>query len=89
MTDVLEICGLSRSEIFESQGREMIDVRGKLLPLYRLDELFNWNDYLPRPTRPRESGRQGRRSDRPDSARGSGCPDGDGVAVRGNGDRGS
>ena len=47
VTDVHEIYGLSRSEIFESQGREMIDVRGTLLPLYRLDELFDWNDFLP------------------------------------------
>jgi two-component system chemotaxis sensor kinase CheA len=47
MTDVFEIYGLSRSEIFTSQGREMIDARGRLLPLYQLDELFSWNDYLP------------------------------------------
>ena len=47
VTDVFEIYGLPREEIFESQGREMIDVRGRLLPLYRLDELFDWNDYLP------------------------------------------
>lgn len=47
VTDVFEIYGLPREEIFESQGREMIDVRGRLLPLYRLDELFQWNDYLP------------------------------------------
>jgi two-component system chemotaxis sensor kinase CheA len=47
VTDVYEIYGLSRSEIFESQGREMIDVRGTLLPLYRFDEMFAWNDFLP------------------------------------------
>lgn len=47
VTDVFEIYGLPRAEVFESQGREMIDVRGRLLPLYRLDELFAWNDYLP------------------------------------------
>jgi two-component system chemotaxis sensor kinase CheA len=33
----------------------MIDVRGRLLPLYRLDELFTWNDHLPPPSRNRES----------------------------------
>lgn len=49
VTDVIEIHGVPRDEIFESQGREMIDVRGRLLPLYRLDELFTWNDYLPPP----------------------------------------
>ncbi len=49
VTDVHEIQGLERSEIFESQGRQMIDVRGRLLPLYRLDELFEWNDFLPPP----------------------------------------
>ena len=54
VTDVFEIYGLSHSEIFESQGREMIDVRGRLLPLYRLDELFQWNDYLPPHSRRRE-----------------------------------
>ncbi len=55
VTDVFEIYGLPRSEVFESQGREMIDVRGRLLPLYRLDELFTWNDYLP-PARKNNSG---------------------------------
>ena len=55
VTDVFEIYGLPRSEVFESQGREMIDVRGRLLPLYRLDELFTWNDYLP-PARKNNNG---------------------------------
>jgi two-component system chemotaxis sensor kinase CheA len=55
VTDVYEIHGLAREEIFESQGREMIDVRGRLLPLYRLDELFTWNDHLPPASRNRES----------------------------------
>ncbi len=47
VTDVHEIVGVTRMEVFQSQGREMIDVRGKLLPLYGLDELFVWNDSLP------------------------------------------
>jgi two-component system chemotaxis sensor kinase CheA len=55
VTEVFEIQGLARSEIFESQGREMIDVRGRLLPLYRLDELFHWNDHLPPANNNRDS----------------------------------
>ncbi len=47
VTDVCEVIGLQRREIFNAQGKEMIDLRGHLLPLYRLDQLFNWNDALP------------------------------------------
>ncbi len=49
VTDVYEIFGVSRADVFEAQGRNMIDVRGKLLPLYRLDEIFQWNQSLPSP----------------------------------------
>ncbi len=47
VTDVCEVVGLSRSDVFDAQGKAMIDLRGHLVPLYRLDELFNWNDALP------------------------------------------
>ncbi len=54
VTDVCEVVGLQRSEVFNAQGKAMIDLRGHLVPLYQLDELFNWNDALPRATTPTE-----------------------------------
>lgn len=47
VTDVCEVIGLDRKEIFNAEGREMIDLRGHLVPLYRLDQLYNWTDALP------------------------------------------
>jgi two-component system chemotaxis sensor kinase CheA len=50
VTDVSEVIGLSRSELFDAQGKPMLDLRGHLVPLYCLDQLFNWNDALPTDT---------------------------------------
>ncbi len=52
VTDVCEVIGLSRSEVFNAQGKPMIDLRGHLVPLFQLDELYNWNDALPKAVDP-------------------------------------
>ncbi len=52
VTDICEVIGLSRGEVFNAQGKPMIDLRGHLVPLFQLDELYNWNDALPQAADP-------------------------------------